>query len=190
MSNPFIQQQSFEEFLQDRENERQDQFEQRIVEAIFKHAGCPPHVVKVVKKRLNRGTDQNCMDIRWFNHYCNFPLFVGTRRFDRRRTYEDLVKEQRSSVTVARKSVELAALVDLDESSPDRPVVLITRYAGSTLDWALHRQDHIRIRGHGWHGGSDFIDTEPLSAFVTYVAEQYGWNPADHLPVGLKETDL
>jgi hypothetical protein len=186
MSSPFAQQQSFGEFCQDMENERQDMFERRVVDAIFKQAGCPAYVMKIVRKKVNTGSDQECMSIGWFNQYAGFPFFVGTRRFARDRAFDDMALGLTSPS--AHKMVEAVTLADLQESSPDMPAVLITRYPKRGYDMVLHTQEHPCLHKDDWMiQRKDLMIVEPLSMFMAYVVEQHGWEPSQHLPVTYRE---
>jgi hypothetical protein len=182
-NSPFTQVQSFKEYCQDMEMERQDKFDHRIVDAIFQHGGCPAHVMKFVRKRMQT-SGQDCLTIDWFNRNAGFPYFVGTRRFHSSRTVELMLKDLGGTEATVKKMEEVKVLEDLVQASPGMPVVLVSRYAGRNCDYAIHTTWRSEL-GPPAYTYMPYLIVEPLASFVTAAAEQYCWEPSSYLPVSV-----
>lgn len=135
--SPFLGKLNLDQMHVHMQKERQESFESRIIEAIFRNAGISTPKLRMLLKRLNAGTALNKYNMIWFNAFANFPAKLSARRFHSKRRFSEFLKELQLG-TYFMKTPEVLALLDLKDGYPNELVAFISRYPDWGMDMVFH----------------------------------------------------
>ena len=177
--SPFVGKLDLDQMHMQMQRDRQDSFEHKIIEHIFRDAGVSPAHLRMHAKRINQGTAENQLNMIWFNHFANYPVRLAARRFHSKRRFSEVLRDMRLG-TGFDKSAELCALVDVQDGWPEDAVAFITRYPDWADDLVFHRvpldesvQMHPDQFRYQRSAGEWLYTLEPLSVLLDRTRESW-----------------
>lgn len=189
MSNvdPFGGQLSLEEFQLRAEMKRQEDFERRIIEKLFKYYNAGLWY-GITRKKLNSGSQDNQFTFAWFNQHGNYPVKLRTEKYNKRHTLEYILKSPYYKGQL--QSLEIwASIRDLHDSyGEDCKAAVITRFPDTGKDVVISNVLYMSITQGVVHSTPKNIlvceDTEPLVVellehFLARCRDVFEWDPAE-----------
>lgn len=186
-ASPFQGNLSYDAYRIQMEAERQESFEKRIIERLFKLHNAAAWYAGL-RRRVNDSAAANQLTFSWFNQRAGYPVKFKAVRFKSTRAFWPWASETPAS-RKRNKSPEREALSDMRDAFPERKIALITRYA----DWAhdvvvsnlltVGLQQGVAYRGKDKvivvHEGEETLVAERLDFFLERCAEDCDWRPAE-----------
>ena len=185
--SPFQGHMSYDEYRIQQEMQRQESFEKRIIEKLFRLHNAAAWYAGL-RKRVNESSVENQLTFGWFNERAGYPVKFKAVRFNAKLDLWSRIRAwwMAGEITV---SPELEALEDLREAYPDQKIALILHYADFGRDLVVSNIVSFRMQqGTIFDGfstltlsvkGRETLAFEWLDHFLPRCAEIFEWRPAE-----------
>lgn len=171
--------------------ERQEKFESRALEVLFKSHGCSSKWFGFLRSKLRKGTTEP-ITFDWFNSFAEFPMRFAARRYGKDRCLfnEGLFKD--FAKVKPDKIMEIKDMIDLMDSWPKDPVCLVTAYPDIQRLIAIHTVPKCAAVGSfllqttlskTTHRMVENIvcSVEPFESLLVWCLDRYNWDPKEVL---------
>lgn len=159
------------------EQDRQKSFESRVVVEIFKAYGVMESVLRSRTKSVLAGVAGKNYTLDWFNRFGEHPVKFLAMRFHGTRKHRDFNTEMHSDKLRA-KAREFEILRDLQDTYPDMPVALVTKYPDWATELVYHTQAHlVEFKDPGHRTVTGLEDCCVVGERLADFLRRYTWDP-------------